>query len=297
MRQTAIGNSDLIAGPIAYGCWRLAEGDAKSVSAKINTALDAGLTLIDTADIYGLADPLGIGGAETLLGDVITAEPGLRQKMILATKGGIIPPRPYDSTYDYLIGAMDASLRRLQTDFVDLYQIHRPDLTTPMAETARALNDIVASGKARYLGVSNFTVAQTRALQAHLETPLLTTQPEFSALQQNPITDGTLDWCSECNAAALAWSPLAGGALATGTSDHPRAAAVIKTIDRIAEQHSTNRTSIALAFTMGHGAQVIPIIGTQNLERIKDTAQAASIKLAARDFYDLVEAYRGVSMP
>lgn len=297
MRQTAIGKSALTAGVIAYGCWRFAKSELLEAKAKINAALDNGLTLIDTADIYGYGEPREFGGAEEVLGEVLRDDKSLRGRMVLATKGGITPPRPYDSSYDYLTKALDDSLKRLRTEHVDLYQIHRPDLMAPMEDTARALNEMVRSGKARYIGVSNFTVAQTRALQAHLDAPIITTQPEFSALQQDPITDGTLDWCSETGATALAWSPLAGGALATGQSDHPRAGAVLETLDRIANKHSKSRTQIALAFTLHHGANVIPIIGTQNLDRIKESADASHIEMHARDFYDIIEAYRGIPMP
>lgn len=297
MRQIAIGNTAIQVGALAYGCWRFAESTVAEADAKIRTALEAGMTLIDTADIYGFGEPKGFGGAEAVLGDVLAADPNLRDKMFLATKGGIIPPRPYDSSYDYLQAAMDASLRRLKVESVDLYQIHRPDLVAPMAETARALNDFVASGKARYIGVSNFTVSQTRALQAHLDAPLLTTQPEFSALRQDPITDGTFDWCSETGATALVWSPLAGGAIATGATDHPRGAAVLSVLDRLAETYGVDRTVVALSFTLTHQASIIPIIGTQNLARITESARAASLTLTARDFYDILEAYRGAAMP
>ena len=297
MRQTAIGKSGLRVGIIAYGCWRLASASSAEAHAKLNMALNCGMTLIDTADIYGYGEQWGFGGAESLLGVVLSRDKSLRARMVLATKGGIAPPRPYDSSYDYLITAIDASLKRLNTDYVDLYQIHRPDLTVPFAETARALNDMVRMGKARHIGVSNFSVAQTRALQAYLETPLISTQPEFSALHQDPITDGTLDWCSETGASALAWSTLAAGALATGQSTHPRSADILAVIDRLSESHSATRTQIALAFTLHHGASVIPIIGTQKLERIEEAAQAAEITLNARDVYDLIEAYRGQAMP
>jgi aryl-alcohol dehydrogenase-like predicted oxidoreductase len=297
MRQTAIGNSDVLVGAIAYGCWRFAESSVEAADTKIRTALDAGMTLIDTADIYGLGEPKGFGGAESVLGDVFARDGGLRQRLFLATKGGIIPPRPYDSSYAYLMSAMDASLARLHVDSVDLYQIHRPDLTTPFEETARALNEMVATGRTRFVGVSNFTVSQTRALQVHLDHPLVTTQPEFSVLQQDPVTDGTFDWCSETGAAALAWSPLARGAVPTGQTDHPRAAAVFEALDTIADHHHVDRTTIALAFTMAHQAKIIPIIGTQTPSRIIESARAADIRLSAREFYDLIEAYRGEAMP
>lgn len=291
MRQLTLGTSTLKVGAIGYGCWRFTDSSLQEADRKIRTALECGMTLIDTADIYGLGEPRGFGGAEQVLGDVLKASPELRSQMVLTTKGGIDAVRPYDSRYDYLMAAMDKSLTRLKTDTVDLYQIHRPDFTTPMAETARALNDMVKAGKTKHVGVSNFTVSQTRALQAHLDTPIITIQPEFSALQQDPITDGILDWCQETNAAALAWSPLAGGRIFSEKGD------VIETLDRLAETYDSSRGNIALAFTMGHGANVIPIIGTQKMDRIKDSAKAAHIPLTARDFYDIVEAYRGVSMP
>lgn len=297
MRQTAIGNTEISVGALAYGCWRFGESRVEDADAKIRTALDAGLTLIDTADIYGFGEPCGFGGAEAVLGEVLARDPSLRSRMFLATKGGIIPPRPYDSSYEYLTAAMDASLARLQVDHVDLYQIHRPDLIAPVEETARALNDMVRAGKTRFVGVSNFTVAQCRALQAHLDVPLVTTQPEFSALHQDPITDGTLDWCSETSATALAWSPLAGGRIPRKSSDDPRDQNVIACLSEIAEAHAASISDIALAFILKHQAKVIPIIGTQNPARIIESAKVAELALSARDFYNIVEAYRGVPMP
>lgn len=305
MKKIKLGHSDISVGAIAYGCWRFAESTQKDADQKIRTALDAGMNLIDTADIYGLGEPRGFGGAEAVLGEVLYADTSLRGQMILATKGGIDAIRPYDSSYNYIIKAMDVSLSRLKTDYVDLYQIHRPDLTTPFEETARALNEIVAAGKARYIGVSNFTPSQTRALEAHLDAPLITTQPEFSALEQSPITDGTFDLCMEKAMTALLWSPLAGGTLATGklpksiTKKKAKARfdRVLRVIDRLASQYEAERSHIALAFTMGHGAQAIPIIGTQNIRRIQASAKALDIDLTARDFYDIVEAYRGEGMP
>ena len=291
MKHIKLGQSALTVGAIGYGCWRFSGSSLQDADRKIRTALDCGMTLIDTADIYGLGEPRGFGGAEEVLGDVLKASPELRGKMVLATKGGIDAVRPYDNTYAYLMAAMDKSLTRLKTDHVDLYQIHRPDITTPMSEIARALNDMVSAGKTKHVGVSNFTVSQTRALAAHLDTPIITTQPEFSTLHQDPITDGTLDWCQETGATALAWSPLAGGRLFSEDD------AVTEVLDRLAETYKSTRANVALAFTMGHGADVIPIIGTQKTERIIDSAKAAEFPLSARDFYDIIEAYRGVSMP
>jgi aryl-alcohol dehydrogenase-like predicted oxidoreductase len=254
------------------------------------------MTLIDTADIYGFSEfpdmeTQGFGQAEIRLGEVLKAAPSLRKQIILATKGGIDAVRPYDSSYAYLMRAVEASLDRLQTDYVDLYQIHRPDLTTPMTEVARALNEMVDSGKARTVGVSNFTTAQMRSLQAHLNHPLVTVQPEFSALEQSPLENGILDFAEESGATVMAWSPLAGGKIPK--TDGPVQAA----LDIIAKTYGISRSTAALAFIRGFGANVLPIIGTQNPTRITESGYAAQVNLTGREIYDVVEAYRGEDMP
>lgn len=291
-----LGPTDIAIGKIAFGCWRFAGHKAAQADRLIRTALDAGMNLIDTADIYGLGEfpdleENGFGQAENRLGEVLAAAPSLRKQIILATKGGIDAERPYDSSYAYLTRAAEASLERLQTDYVDLYQIHRPDLTTPMSEVARALNDLVDSGKARAIGVSNYTIPQMRALLPHLKYPLATIQPEFSALEQSALESGLLDFAEEIGATVLAWSPLTRGKIPT--TEGP----VQDVLDSIAKTYGISRSTAALAFTRGFGANVVPIIGTQNPTRITESGYAAQVNLTGREIYDIVEAYRGVKMP
>lgn len=276
---------------IAYGCWRFATNPVGDADRLIRTALDAGITAIDTADIYDLDAPSGFGGAEVVLGEVLKADPSLRDQMVLLTKGGIDAKRPYDSSRSYLMNALDASLERLQVDHVDLYQIHRPDLTVSMADLAETLDGMVTTGKVGAVGVSNFTLAQTRALIAHLKAPLATLQPEFSPLHQDPITDGTLDLADELSATVLAWSPLGGGRLFS------EGGPVQDVVNRIAKDNNLTPTQIALGFIQTVGAHVVPIVGTQTPARIVEAAKAADLTLDGRDFYDIVEAYRGVGMP
>lgn len=308
MKTYKLGHSDLRVGRIGYGCWRMAQSTPQEAQGKIETALSVGMILIDTADIYGFnevskytVEPYGFGEAEAVLGQVLKSAPHLRDKMTLVTKGGIIPPRPYNSSFEYLTMALDRSLARLNTDHVDLYLIHRPDLTTSFAEAGRALDAMVTAGKTRYVGVSNFTASQAHALQMNIESGLIVHQNEFSALCQDPITDGILDQCQERNMTLMAWSPLAGGALATGKNDGAFDCGmfnrIMATLSRLAEIHETSPANIALAFTLRHPAGVMPIIGTQNIERITESALADAITLSARDFYDIVEARRGASMP
>ena len=186
MRQVGIGTSGLRAGALGFGCWRFLGHELSHAENLVETALDLGMTLIDTADIYGFGGD-GFGAAEVLLGKVLKADPARRTRMVLATKGGIIPPAPYNSSRKYLIEACEASLARLGVEQIDLYQIHRPDLLTPWEEVADALETLLADGKIGAAGVSNFSVAQTRALQAHLGPKLVSTQPEFSALHLAPL--------------------------------------------------------------------------------------------------------------
>lgn len=297
-RTRTLGTTGLEVGSLAYGCWRLAGTGTDTAAAKINTALGAGMTLIDTADIYGSRWPGGFGEAEALLGEVLATDKSLRRRMILATKGGIVPGLPYKSTAAYLVAACEASLRRLQSDMIDLYQIHRPDLLTGWQEVAGALTQLKEGGKIRHVGVSNFTPAQVSALQAHLDFPIVSQQPEFSALETSPLFDGTLDQCMERRISVLAWSPLAGGTLlAEAGALEGTARETVKVLDRLAAEYSVNRASVALAFLMAHPAGVIPIIGTQTPARILEATEACDVPLTRRDWYDILEARIGNRMP
>ena len=273
-----LGASDIEVSPIAWGMWRLAEdGRSAADAAKlVHSALDAGITFLDTADIYGFDGSDGFGDAEVLLGEVLAAEPGLRDRMVLATKGGILPPLPYDQSADYLRKAIDDSLRRLQVDSVDLWQIHRPDILAHPQEVARVLDDAVASGKVRTLGVSNFTVHQIAALQHFLEGKLATTQPEISPLRIDCFENGELDQAMMLGLTPMAWSPLGGGRLAA--PETARDKAVAAALDAVAEAQGVSRTVAAYSWLMAHPAGIIPIIGSQNATRIAEGAAALNVR-------------------
>lgn len=251
------------------------------------------MTLIDTADIYGYPDP-GFGAAEELLGEVLAAAPDLRDRMILATKGGIFPPLPYDSSVDYLVQACEASLNRLGVDRIDLYQIHRPDLLAHPEEVAEALTTLRTDGKIALAGVSNYSPSQIRTLQSYLDFPIVTTQPEFSLLERAPLVDGTLDIAMEYGMVPLAWSPLAQGRLATGTNVSDQ---LNEVCTRIANEQQVPSSAVMLAWLMHHPAGVIPIVGTQQLDRIEDCAQAVQVGLSRQQWYELLVAAQGHPMP
>lgn len=293
----SLGTSGISISSIAWGMWRLAEdGRTASDAARlVHAALDAGISFLDTADIYGFDGAGGFGDAEALLGEVLAAEPGLRSRMVLATKGGILPPLPYDQSASYLREAIDASLSRLKCDYVDLWQIHRPDILAHPQEVARVLDDAIASGKVRSLGVSNFTIHQTAALNHFLGTKLVSTQPEISPLRITCFENGELDQAMMLGLTPLAWSPLGGGRLLSPESDRDRAVAA--ELDRIAGEQGVSRSVAAYGWLMAHPAGIVPIIGSQNAQRIAEGAQALSMRWTREDWYAVLVAARGERLP
>lgn len=291
-----LGQSGIAVAPLAWGMWRFKGSDLAHADRLVRAALDSGISLFDTADIYGLDNGESFGAAELLLGRVLAADPGLRQRFVLASKGGIRPPTPYDSSPEYLLAACDASLRRLQTDTIDLYQIHRPDTLAHPQDVAETLVKLRDAGKIRAAGVSNYGALQTTVLQSFLPFPLATQQPEFSALYIDPIVDGVLDQALERDMAVLAWSPLGGGRLGGEGADE-RARAVIAALDSIAQRESTSRVAVALAWVMAHPSRPIPIIGTQNAERMIDARRALEVRLTRADWYGVLTASRRKRLP
>lgn len=287
-----LGRSELRVGPVAYGCWRLAESDRATAEANVRAALDAGFTLIDTADIYGWNGSDGFGDAESLLGTVLGAAPGLRDQMVLATKGGIRPGVPYDWSPDYLSQACEDSLRRLDVEVIDLYQLHRPDVLTHPAEVAEALTALVERGLVREIGLSNVTVSQFDLVQAHLDRPMVTTQPELSIWHSEPVRDGTLDHAIARQVTPLAWSPLGGGRISPIPGDGPA-----ELLAALAEAHDTSTVAIALAFVLAHPAGAVPIIGTQRAERITAARDALDVELTRAEWYSLYQAGTGEALP
>ncbi|MEP0521210.1 MAG: aldo/keto reductase [Hyphomicrobiales bacterium] len=285
-------------GRLAYGCWRFSGTSLPEARKKINTALEIGANLIDTAAIYGFGKE-GFGGAEAALGDLLDADKGLREQMVLVTKAGIHPPIPYDSTKENLIQSCEASLQRLKTDRIDVFLIHRPDLLTPHEEVADALNTLRRQGKILEAGVSNYTLSQTRALQAFMEFPFAAIQPEISAMTTETLFDGTLDMCQEWSITPMAWSPLAAGALASGegSADQGQLSRIMAELNRIADFTNTTPDIIALAWLLAHPARIVPIIGSQKTERISAASAALDVKLARQDWYSILTASLGHKLP
>jgi len=281
--------------PIAWGMWRFAGADVGGARARIDAAFEAGVTLFDTADIYGCDTPGGFGSAEALLGEVFAEAPALRDRMLLATKGGIILGVPYDSSAPYLASAIDVSLKRLRTDHVELWQIHRPDLLTHPQEAARALEEAHRAGKIGAIGVSNFTPSQAAALAKFLPVPVVSHQSEFSPLHLNPLFDGIFDQSMAEGMAFLAWSPLGGGRLGDPADERTRAIAAL--LDAKAAEYDVSRAAATYSWVMAHPARPIPIVGTQNPDRIKEIPQAFAPRWTRAEWYAVLQTSMGENLP
>lgn len=280
---------------MAWGMWRFCGGDVSAAQARVEAALAAGVTLFDTADIYGPDNGEPFGAAEALLGEVFRAAPQLIPRMVIATKGGIVPGVPYDSSAAYLTSAIDASLKRLGIEHVALWQIHRPDILTHPAEIAGALEAAHRAGKIGAVGVSNYTPSQVDALAAHLSLPIVSCQPEFSPLALGPLTDGVLDQALAKGMTVLAWSPLGGGRL--GDPKDARSEKVAQALDAVAEAFGVSRAVAAYSWIMAHPARPIPIIGTQTPARIAEIPQVFKPRWTRAEWYAVLTASRGEPLP
>lgn len=285
-------------GPLAFGCWRFTHTDTAHARKILDAALDAGMNLVDTADVYGLDwGGTGFGTVEQRLGDVLRQSPGVRNRIVLATKGGIVPPVPYNSGPAALRAACEASLERLGVDHIDLYQVHRPDVFTHPDDVADTLAALHTEGKVGEVGISNHTPAQHDTLAAALAergVQIATTQVEYSAAHLDPLRDGTFDVAMRHRTAVMVWSPLAGGRLVTGHGVSPE---LLDTLDDIAATHHTDRTTVALAFALAHPCRPVVVVGSQDPGRLAAAATAMHVPLDRTDAYRIVAASQGEPLP
>jgi predicted oxidoreductase len=287
--------SDSRYGRYGLGLWRFTTESVADATTLISVAVDNGVTLLDNAAVYGRNwGGKGFGAAEELLGAVLKQSPVLRNKVCIATKGGITPGIPYDQSPATLRRECEDSLRRLGVERIDLYQVHRPDLFAHPRETAETLMALRREGKIDRVGVSNFTPAQHEALAAHLDVPIETSQPDYSAAALGPLRDGTFDLCMREGVVPLAWSPLAGGRLVTGENVRPELIAVI---DEVAKARGTTREQVAYAFVLSHPARPVVLLGTQKPERIIAATSSPVQSLDRAELYRIVAASEGRPLP
>jgi predicted oxidoreductase len=301
MRTQSIGKSDLVSTRLAYGCWRLAGSEGgprieRSVGhAAVRAAFEAGFTFFDHADIYGR------GECERIFGEVLKEDPAMRERIVLASKCGIRPPwdgaqHCYDSSAKHIEDSVHGSLERLGVDHLDLLMIHRPDYLGAPEEIAATFSKLHAAGKVRWFGASNFKPSQLAALQSACDFPLVAHQVEISLNARLTFDDGTLDQCLANEMTPLAWSPLDKGNL-IGIPRTEREENLQGHLDLLAVKHHTTRAGVALAWLMRHPAQIVPIIGSLNPQRIREAARADAVELTREEWYSLWIAAQGFRLP
>lgn len=279
---------------IVYGMWRLgddADTSPAHVQAKIEACLALGITTMDQADIYGGYT------AEAILGDALRKAPGLRDRIEIVTKCDIIAPvgryadrrvKYYDTSAPHITASVEQSLTAMGIEVIDLLLIHRPDPLMDHEETGRALDTLVAAGKVRAVGVSNFKRHDWSLLQSAMETPLVTNQIELSVLHHAPLTDGEVAWMQERSVPIMAWSPLAGGRLFGAEG-----AAVRAVLDRIGQDQGVAAEAVAVAWLLRHPARILPVMGTNSLARIAALGDAARVTLDRQTWFEIYTAALG----
>ena len=282
---------------LVYGMWRLADDSdtsVKHVDAKINAALDQGITTFDQADIYGGYT------AEAVMGAAMKANPSLRQRMEIVSKCDIVIDagrhsgarvKHYNTTATHINASVDASLSEMGVDEIDVLLIHRPDPLMDHHETGAALDALVDAGKVRAVGVSNFRPWDWNLLRSAMRHPLVTNQIELSLKHIAPFTNGDLAFHQQHGHVVMAWSPLGGGDLMTGSNE------LTHRLDSIAKQSGVDRAAVATAFLLAHPAKITPVLGTNNLDRISSISAAETVQLDRQDWFSLYEAALGSEVP
>lgn len=298
MRTIKISNS-LEISKVVVGCMRAKDAGMQGDKFLnfVEDCMDMGITTFDHAPVYGGYE------CDKLFGDaVLRKNPSLRGKMQIVTKAGIVLPGRYgnkniyyDSRRKEIIKETEESLQRLGTDYIDILLVHRPDPLANPAETAEALDTLVAQGKVRYVGVSNFMPSQVEMLQSYMKNKIVINQMELSVKTTENYFNGVVDDAFTRRMPLMAWSPLGGGSVFSGEDE--QSVRLRNTIGEIAEVHNTSIDTIMYAWLYMHPVNIAAITGTMNIDRIKRAVEALDVELSYDEWYEILAASRGYQVP
>lgn len=293
-------SSDISLSRMAYGVWRLSEATDTSphaVAGRIQACLDQGITTFDHADIYGDYR------CENLFGDALRAHPELKTKMQIVTKTDIMllskqwpqtRVKHYDTSPQHVSESVDRSLQRIGVDVIDVLLIHRPDPLMDAHALGACLDSLIDAGKIRAAGVSNFMHWDMDLLQSCMKHRLVTNQIELSLMATAPLTNGQMAQAQQHCQPVMAWSPLGGGRL---WSQEPAAKRLLPKLKALAQAQNVDETAIAIAWLLHHPAQVLPVVGTNDLSRIQALHKAFEVKLDRQTWFELYELAQGAEVP
>ncbi|TAI47733.1 aldo/keto reductase [Flagellimonas allohymeniacidonis] len=283
--------SKIIAGTMTWGSWGK-QLSKRQIIDLMQHCVEIGLTTFDHADIYGDYS------TEQDFGKAFAESDIPRDQIQLITKCGIqmTSGRPnklkhYQYDKNYIIGSAEESLRKLNTEYLDLFLLHRPSPLIEPDEIAAAIDSLLASGKIRNFGVSNFTPSQIAMVEKAV--PISANQVEFSLTHCSPMYDGTFDDCIAQNRTAMAWSPLG----IVFREKNERTNRIKEVLSQLKGKYDVEESQLLLAWLLRHPAGVYPVIGTTTKERLELSVQAASIHLELQDWFLLLEASNGHEVP
>jgi predicted oxidoreductase len=296
MKYIKIPNTDLHASEISLGCMRISNMSKQEISILIHTALDEGINFFDHADVYGG------GKSEQKFSEAIGLDPALREKMLLQTKCGI-RQGSFDFSREHILEAVDGSLKRLNTDYLDVLLLHRPDALVEPEEVAEAFTILKNNGKVRYFGVSNQNPMQIELLRKFVKQDIVFNQLQLSITNTGMIDaginvnmeinqsinrdGGILDYCRLHEITIQPWSPFQYGFFQGSFLDNEKFPELNKKIDALAAAKGVANTAIAIAWLLRHPARMQPIVGTTNPNRLKDICKASNITLTRSEWYEI----------
>ncbi len=300
MKTISLGISELKIPVIAVGCMRIKTLDKVQAERFVQTALDQGANFFDHADIYG------DGLCEEIFADTVHMNAGIREKLILQSKCGISRKGMFDFSKEHILEAVDGSLRRLKTDYLDVLLLHRPDALVEPEEVAEAFDYLHSTGKVRHFGVSNQKPMQIELLRKFVKQPIVANQLQLSITNATMISNGInvnmenesaidrdgsiLDYCRLHDITIQPWSPFQYGffeGVFLGSDKYPE---LNKKIDEIAAKYKVTNTTIAIAWLLRHPANMQPITGTMNPQRLVECCKASEIKLTRLEWYEIYRA-------
>jgi predicted oxidoreductase len=299
MRTMKLGTSELEVPVVAIGCMRINSLEKNEAETFVQTALEEGANFFDHADIYG-------GGAsEEIFAEAIHMNAEVREKIILQSKCGIRKGM-FDFSKEHILDSVDGILKRLNTEYLDVLLLHRPDALVEPEEVAEAFDTLESSGKVRHFGVSNQKPMQIQLLQKYLKQPLVANQLQLSITNANMISNGinvnmendsaidrdgsVLDFCRLNDITIQPWSPFQYGFFEGVFLGNDKFPELNQKIDEIAAKYGVSNTTIAIAWLLRHPAKMQPVIGTMNVDRLKDCCGASEIHLTREEWYEI---YRG----
>lgn len=297
MKKVNWGSSSIQVPAVVMGCMRLTELSVSEAAKMIDTAMELGVTFFDHADIYGK------GVCEERFQDAVKETGIRREEMWIQSKCGIVPGVMFDFSKEHIIASVEGSLKRLGTEYLDSLLLHRPDTLMEPEEVAAAFDELHASGKVRYFGVSNQNPMQMELLKKYVNQPLMANQLQFSAahssmiqsgIEVNMMTPGSfnrdgsvLDYCRLHDVTIQAWSPFQYGmfeGVFLGSEKYPE---LNQKIQEIAEKYGVSDTTIAAAWILRHPANMQVLSGTMNQKRFAQICQAADVLLTREEWYGI----------